>query len=782
MNTVSTLSETPATSGIAVCEVRRSAPGEQVGDAFAAMLRGADAPLVVIVRPGWTALFTAAVIDSLALAATACPALGGIALMPGHGEGEPALGPALDGDAVDLSVRPVALLLDSRRAAMAVGTLPVGGGDPWVEVAECLRRAGVVVERRTIRGGATVPPPEDLPDVVPAVDPSLCLAGSVARRALPDDPGHVVGREWIALWVPEPDDPAAPEVGLRRPDASWRQLAFVLAESKAGAAPVQLDDASPVLGWVMPDGLPGGIALMVFHTPDGRPVLAEADAEVPPGTPERLLGWALGAPTPAADPGAMRPLDAVEVAGAQLFRARRPGTRALFVRPQNGGLTAEPVPGQAPAGYASASPGSGLVPIIRDGTVIGHGPTRSATSGVVLIGDRPEQYVQPPVGAVGRLRRGAAAEVRRRRAQASAAVIVLPWLTTGGADIFITGLVESLRDRGLRAHVVLTYPGDQSPGDRREMIAPFATAITCAPEAMPGQPLPSVLAGIARRERAGHVIICGGWQAYAGLPGLRAALPGVRVMDILFNDFGHLASNRRMAPWIDMTVCAYDGLRDLLVSGFGEDPSRVTTTYIGIDAQRFRPAGAITRAALKRDMGFDPTRPLWGYAGRVADEKCLPDFIAAIRMVHGEVDAQFVVQGEGPAVPAVQRAIRTAGVDVVVRPFQPDQLPMLQALDAYVLPSRVEGIPLALMEAAACGAVPVATAVGGVPDLVVPGHTGFLAEAERPGSLAAALLALRDTPEWLRDEIAHRARSRVHQQMSWEGTVAAYARLLGLPG
>ena len=85
------------------------------------------------------------------------------------------------------------------------------------------------------------------------------------------------------------------------------------------------------------------------------------------------------------------------------------------------------------------------------------------------------------------------------------------------------------------------------------------------------------------------------------------------------------------------------------------------------------------------------------------------------------------------------------------------------------------------MEAMACGALPIATAVGGIPDLVIPGVSGYLAAAQQPGALAAALLAAARTPEWMRSEMAYEGRQRVRREMSWPRTVDRYLELLTSP-
>ncbi len=775
-----TLSEGLSPPVIPLTEIAAAAPGTSAADGVAAAIRGLREPFAIIARPGWGLLVDERVREGLLQVMTARPALTAVAIAYAGDAPTPVLGAALTPDDTATRRLPIAVALDVRRSALAARALGVASGDPWIDLVERIRLSGALLEWRAIFGQTPADLVATTNDSLPPMNGSLDL-GDVGVRPLPDDPATILGPGWTSVWVPEADDHHQPISGPHRPDVSWRRLAYVRADEAPGAQPVQLDDASPVLGWVMPDGLPGGVPLMVFHTPDGRPVLAEADSAVPPGESARMLGWGLAAPTAAVAPARVVPADCIEVDGVTLYRGRRPGTRGLFMDPADTGqLTAAPLPGSVPIGYAATRPGPGLVPIVHEGIVIGYGVGQSTSGSVAWMGDPPAEYRAADRSLLARVRRRAAVEVRTRRACPDVGVLVLPWLTTGGADSFVTALTESLRARGMRMHVVLTYPGAESPGDRRELIRPFAASLMCAPEDAPGRPLPNVIMEVARRERAGHLIICGGWQSYEGLPGLRAALPGVRVTDILFNDIGHVGNNRRLAPWIDMTVCAYDGLRTLLVEGYGEDPSRVTTAYIGIDTDRFRPATADARASLKRQMGFDPARPLWGYAGRVSEEKCLPDLVEAVAMVKDELDVQVVIQGEGPASDHVRRAVATSGLDVVVRPFQPDQLPMLQALDAYVLPSRVEGIPLALMEAAACGAMPVATAVGGVPDLVRPGQTGYLAAPRDPSSLAAALLAARDTPPWLRDEMAHEARELVRTSMSWDGTVDAYAAILGL--
>ena len=156
--------------------------------------------------------------------------------------------------------------------------------------------------------------------------------------------------------------------------------------------------------------------------------------------------------------------------------------------------------------------------------------------------------------------------------------------------------------------------------------------------------------------------------------------------------------------------------------------------------------------------------------------------IDALDLIRGRHDAQVLIQGEGPA--RDELACSLAGREdlVELRPFAPDALPVLQALDVYILPSRIEGIPLAVMEAMACGALPVATTVGGVPELVTHGRTGYLASPNDPGSIANALLAVTWTPKTQWTAMTREARRVVRQRMSAEQMIEDYVRVLSGSG
>jgi glycosyltransferase involved in cell wall biosynthesis len=98
--------------------------------------------------------------------------------------------------------------------------------------------------------------------------------------------------------------------------------------------------------------------------------------------------------------------------------------------------------------------------------------------------------------------------------------------------------------------------------------------------------------------------------------------------------------------------------------------------------------------------------------------------------------------------------------------------------DLFTLPSRMENFPLVLLEAMASGLPVAATAVGGVPELVVHGETGLLVPPNDPDALADAINDLLDDPEEM-EEMGARGRQLVSDHYTWDRVaerIAGYLR------
>ena len=130
----------------------------------------------------------------------------------------------------------------------------------------------------------------------------------------------------------------------------------------------------------------------------------------------------------------------------------------------------------------------------------------------------------------------------------------------------------------------------------------------------------------------------------------------------------------------------------------------------------------------------------------------------------------------------LRRMARSLGVAEAITfagPREHDELPpFYDAADAVALPSLFEGLPLVLLEAMAAARPVVATAVGGIPDLVEDGRTGRLVAPGDPAALAAALAGVAADPEAAR-RLGAAARERVVEGNSWEAIARRYLHVIG---
>ena len=174
---------------------------------------------------------------------------------------------------------------------------------------------------------------------------------------------------------------------------------------------------------------------------------------------------------------------------------------------------------------------------------------------------------------------------------------------------------------------------------------------------------------------------------------------------------------------------------------------------------------------------------LIGYVGRLVEGKGIMEFLDAVPLIlKGRDDAEFPIGGGGPLYDEIVNKLQTNGLhnEVKLIGWIPhEELPdYLNDLKLLVLPSDSEGLPGIVQEAMACGAVVLATPVGGIPDLIKDGETGFILENNSPECIARGVInALKHTRL---DEIAQSARQLIEREYAYDTMVDKYRQALDI--
>jgi glycogen synthase len=269
-----------------------------------------------------------------------------------------------------------------------------------------------------------------------------------------------------------------------------------------------------------------------------------------------------------------------------------------------------------------------------------------------------------------------------------------------------------------------------------------------------------------------------------------------------------LGSAYHGSSWVEKTayetadgVVAVSGaMKEDVQALYDVDPERVRVVHNGIDVEQYRPR---RDTAVLDEYGVDPDRPFVLFVGRITRQKGILHLVRAIR--HLDPDVQVVLCAGAPDTEAIGEEMEALVDDVKAETdnrivWIADMLPredviaMYSHASVFACPSVYEPFGIINLEAMACRTPVVASAVGGIPEIVVPDETGLLVEVDVSGEgtepadpdafergLAEGINRLmRDADR--REAMGRQARRRVEEVFSWtaiaEQTLDVYRSLL----
>jgi len=246
-----------------------------------------------------------------------------------------------------------------------------------------------------------------------------------------------------------------------------------------------------------------------------------------------------------------------------------------------------------------------------------------------------------------------------------------------------------------------------------------------------------------------------------------------------------LGSGYLVSSWIEKTavesahrvIAVSHKMREDILQYFNADPARVVVIHNGIDPDQFKKTTA--RDALDR-LGV--RAPYVLFVGRITDQKGIFHLLEAARALPAGV--QVVLCASAPDTPEIEERLRraVAGQPNVKWINEMVPVPVVTQLYSHAAvfccPSVYEPFGLINLEAMACEAPVVASAVGGILEVVEDGKTGVLVPPAQPAALAEALVRVLNSPDLARD-MGRAGRRRVEEKFAWasvaERTEQVYA-------
>lgn len=309
----------------------------------------------------------------------------------------------------------------------------------------------------------------------------------------------------------------------------------------------------------------------------------------------------------------------------------------------------------------------------------------------------------------------------------------------GGQEIRVLAEAACLRGRGHEV-LILCRPGSALAGRARETGLPL-----CLDRMAFAQDPRAILRmlGIFRRFRPQVVITHSSVDSWcAGLAARLLGIPIVRMRHLSVPLRANALSRVVYTRLSDRVITTGETIRDLLIA-LGVSPEKVLSVPTGVDLRAFDPARA-DGMRLRAELGVSREVPLLGVIAVLRSWKGHLGFLNALALVRRCCpEARAVLVGEGPFRSVIEAGVRERDLGLAVTFLgQREDIPaILAALDVVVSASTgAEGVPQSLLQALAMARPVVATGVGGVPEVIRAGVTGWLVPPADAVALSGAIL------------------------------------------
>ncbi len=353
----------------------------------------------------------------------------------------------------------------------------------------------------------------------------------------------------------------------------------------------------------------------------------------------------------------------------------------------------------------------------------------------------------------------------------------------GGAERMLISLVEALPKHEYRSLICLLKEGWLNDDLRRRG---FETVIIPQPRTVDVNWLWAVC-HLVRDRRVdlmhSHEFAM---NTYASLVSLITGIP--QIATVHGKNYYYKRWDRRLAYRFvarnGRMVAVSEDCRRFLSDNVGIPLENILTIYNGVSTERYEQSSPI-RAEIRSALGVTMDQPVIGTVGNLYPVKGQTFLVQAMSMiVRHKPDCRLIIAGRGELESELRKEAQKLGIErnVLFLGYRADIPELLQAMDVFVLPSNSEGLSLSILEAMAAGKPVVATAVGGNPEIILDGKTGYLVSPGNVDALAERIMYLLENPTSAR-AIGQRSHVHVMQEFSLSRMVneylSQYGELLG---
>ncbi|WP_017732393.1 glycosyltransferase family 4 protein [Nafulsella turpanensis] len=197
-----------------------------------------------------------------------------------------------------------------------------------------------------------------------------------------------------------------------------------------------------------------------------------------------------------------------------------------------------------------------------------------------------------------------------------------------------------------------------------------------------------------------------------------------------------LSQKKYNYPGIRRIICVSDAIKEIVQSDI-KQPEKAVTVHSGIDLKKF--SAKASEGQLRKQYNIPANYWLVGNTAAIAPHKDYFTFVDTVALLEQQnFPAYYFIIGTGPMEQEIKNYVATKGLEkkIIFTGFLHNIPSILPELDLFLMTSKTEGLGTSLLDAFASGVAVVATAAGGVPEIVLHEQTGLLAPVGKPKEIA----------------------------------------------
>lgn len=312
-------------------------------------------------------------------------------------------------------------------------------------------------------------------------------------------------------------------------------------------------------------------------------------------------------------------------------------------------------------------------------------------------------------------------------------LFALPFPIMGGADTILLSIAEILYKANYKIFCVTTVEYDPLFGDNTKRYERVCKGVYHLPDFLDNErEHEDFVTYLIEAKNIDAIFLAGSELVYHLLPDLKRRVPQLKVIDLLFNDVGHINNNRKYNRYIDLNIVENKNVKGVLMEKYREDASRIRLIPNGVDVRgRFSP-DSINQEELtetRKQFNIADEKFVISFFGRFSEEKSPEFFIDIAEKLKDDPRYFFIAAGQGPLFYGIKERVSGANLTrVVLMPGIVDTTTFLALTDLVILPSKIDGRPNIVMESLSMGVPVIASRIGGVPELIADETNGYLCD------------------------------------------------------